>query len=271
MKRVLAHHLRSWLPIAILVCTMQFRASAESIPVRHVVGTIHGFLEMRSEDGQVLASGDIVQVAHGGQVTARTVFTFKDGSIDDETTVFSQRGSFRLITDRHLQKGPSFPHPTDVLIDARSAQVTVSSTNKDGKEEVKTDHIDLPPDLANGLVPFIIENIVPGAGETTVPLLVLAPKPRLVNLIVSSQGEEPFAVAGSGRKAIHYEIKIDIGGAAGVAAPVAGKAPPNIELWIIGGQAPTFVREQGPIYSEGPIMTIELASPVWPKAPKAGL
>jgi hypothetical protein len=49
-----------------------------------------------------------------------------------------------------------------------------------------------------------------------------------------------------------------------------GKAPPNIQLWIIGGLAPTFLREEGPIYAEGPIMTIELASPVWPDAAKPG-
>jgi hypothetical protein len=107
-------------------------------------GTLHGFLELRSEDGQVVASGDSVQVARGNRVTSRTTFHFKDGSIDDETTVFSQRHSFQLISDHHIQKGPSFPHPTDVLIDVPTGQVTVHSTGKDGKEEVKTDHLNLP-------------------------------------------------------------------------------------------------------------------------------
>jgi hypothetical protein len=106
--------------------------------------------------------------------------------------------------------------------------------------------------------------------ETTVPLLVTTPKPRLVKLVITSQGEEQFSVVGTPRKAIHYEIKIDIGGFAGMVAPMVGKAPPNIELWIIGGQAPTFVKEQGPIYPEGPVMTIELASPVWPDAARVG-
>jgi hypothetical protein len=49
-----------------------------------------------------------------------------------------------------------------------------------------------------------------------------------------------------------------------------GKAPPNIEIWAVGGQAPTFVREQGPTYADGPVMTIELASPTWPDASKQG-
>ena len=158
----------------------------------------------------------------------------------------------------------------DISIDSRGGQVTVRSTGKDGKEEVKTDHLSLPPDLANGMVPLVVENMRPDAPETKVSLLVATPKPRLVTLVISSRGEETFSVVGAPRKAIHYEIKIELGGVAGVVAPLMGKEPPNIQLWIIGGQAPTFIREQGPIYPEGPIMTIQLASPVWPESPKSG-
>jgi hypothetical protein len=233
-------------------------------------GTVHGFLELRADDGRVVASGDLVQFTRGNEVTARTLFHFKDGSVDEETTVFSQRGNFQLISDHHVQKGPSFPHLMEVLVDCRGSQVTVRSVGKDGKEEVKTDHLDLPQDLANGLVPFVLENLPPEVKEKTVSMVVATPKPRIVKLVVSSRGEEPFWVVGDSRKAIHYEIKIDLGGVAGVVAPVIGKQPPNIEAWIVGGQAPTLIRERGPIYPEGPVMTIELASPVWPDRAKAG-
>jgi hypothetical protein len=271
MKALVTQNLRSYALIALLISTLQPAALADPMPVRHVGGTIHGFLELRSEDGRVVASADVTQVAHGSQMTSRTLFRFKDGSIDDETTVFSQRRTFQLITDRHIQKGPFFPHPMDVLIDARSGQVTVRSTGKDGKEEVKTDHLDLPADLANGLVPMVVENILPNAGDTTVSMLVATPKPRVVKLVISHRGEEPFSIVGSPRKGIHYEIKIDLGGVAGVVAPIIGKAPPNIQIWTIGGEAPTFIREQGPLYPEGPMMTIQLASPVWPDSQKSSL
>ena len=115
-------------------------------------------------------------VVHGDQVTSRTTFTFKDGSIDDDTTVFSQRRRFQLISDHHIQKGPFFPHPMDLMVDARSGQVTAHTTGKDGKDEVHTDHVDLPSDLANGMVPLVIENMAPGTAETTVSMLVLTPK-----------------------------------------------------------------------------------------------
>lgn len=270
MKNLLTTRLRYFAWIASLVCVCLLHALAETAPVRHVQGTIHGYLEMRDEQGHVLASGDSTEVVHGDLVTSRTIFSFKDGSVDDETTVFSQRRRFQLVSEHHVQKGPSFPHPMDLTIDARSGKVTVRSTGKDGKEDVETTHVDLPADLANGMVPIVIENIAPATPETTVSMLVLTPKPRVVKLIISPHGEDSFTVAGSQHKAIHYEIKIQIGGLAGLVAPMVGKAPPNIQIWIVGGQAPVFLREQGPIFAEGPIMTIQLASPVWPDSSKQG-
>ena len=158
----------------------------------------------------------------------------------------------------------------DVMIDCRSGQVTVRSEGKDGKEEVKSDQMNLPADLANGIVPLIVENTPSGSTETAVSMLVMTPKPRIVKLTVDSRGEEPFSVVGTSEKAIHYEIKIELGGVTGVVAPLVGKAPPNIQVWVIGGQAPTLIREQGPVYPEGPLMTIELASPAWPGLDKSG-
>jgi hypothetical protein len=264
-----AQHLRSWLTIPTLLCVWLPSAQADSITVRHVQGTLHGFLELRSGGGLVLASGDITQVVHGDRVTSQTVFRFKDGSIDDETTVFLQRRTFRLISDHHIQRGPSFPHAMDMLIEARSGQITSRSTGKDGKEEVKTDHVDLPSDLANGMVPIAIENFRSGAAETTVSMIVATPKPRLVKLVISPAGEDTCTVVGVPRKAIHYEIKIELGGIVGVVAPLIGEAPPNIQIWAIGGDAPTFIKEIGPLYSEGPLMTIQLASPAWADSPKS--
>jgi len=270
MKSPFTHRLRSWSLIAALICACRPAVQADPILVRHVEGTLHGFLELRSEDGRVVASGEIVQFVHGNQLTSRTLYHFKDGSMDEETTVFSQRRTFHLISDHHIQKGPFFPHPMDVLIDTGTGQVTVRSTGKDGKEEVKTDRLHLPPDLANGLVPLVVENMRPGDSQKEVSMLVASPRPRLVKLAISSMGEETCSVAGFPLRAIHYEIKIELGGVAGVVAPLIGKAPPDIQIWVVGGEAPTFVREQGPIYPEGPMMTIQLASPVWPDALKSG-
>jgi hypothetical protein len=269
MNFSLALRFRCWL-FAALICGLRPAAPAEPIPVRHVEGTEHGFLVLRTKEGRRLAVGDLYQVVRGDTVTSRLLFHFKDGSVDDETTVFSQRGTFQLITDRHIQKGLSFPHSLDLSIDARRGQVTVRSRGKDGREEVKSEHMDLPSDLVNGLILSIAKNILPDTSETKVSILVAAPMPRLIKLAISPSGEEPFSLAGSPRKAMRYEIKIELGGIAGLIAPLIDKQPPNVQIWIIGGKAPAFVREEGPLYQGGPTWTLQLTSPVWPDLPHQG-
>jgi len=264
MKRSFTQHLRSGLLVGLFACALRPFAQADPIPVRYPQGSIHGFLEMRGEDGHVIASGDSTQVVHGDRVTAETIFHFKDGSVDDETTVFTQHGTFRLISDHHVQKGPAFPHPSDVMINAATGMVTSHTVGRDGKDEVKTDHVNLPPDLANGLVPFAVGNMRSDSPGMTVSMVVMIPKPRVVRLVISRVGEENVSAAGAPRKAIHYEIKVELGGMIGMVAPLVGKAPPNIQIWTIGGLATTFARENGPLYPEGPMTTIQLASTVWP-------
>src|SRR5665213_648276 len=106
--------------------------SAEPVAVRHVEGLVHGFLSLRSPEGAVIASGDLIQDARGDRVTSRLVYHFTDGSLQDETAVFSQRGHFQLISDHLVQKGPAFERPLDMMIDrpATSWCATRTSTAK---------------------------------------------------------------------------------------------------------------------------------------------
>ena len=91
-----------------------------------------------------------------------------------------------------------------------------------GKEKVNTEHLELAPDLANGVIFALMTNIRPDASETKVPLVVSTPKPRIVKLAISPQGEDTFSVAGSRRKATRYVVKVEIGGVAGQPAPDNG-------------------------------------------------
>lgn len=89
---------------------------AEPIAVRGTEGIVHGFLVLRTLDGKRLADGDLIQVPRGGQVTARLRFRFEDGSIHEESAVYTQRRYFRLLTSRLVQKGPTFPRALDMSI-----------------------------------------------------------------------------------------------------------------------------------------------------------
>jgi hypothetical protein len=235
---------------------------AEQVPVRHVEGTVRGFLVLRDAEGKTLAAGDLIQIVKGDRLVANLVFHFKDGSVDEETTVFSQRHDFRLISDHHVQRGPTFPHPMDVLIDASTGQVTVHSTDH-GKDKIVTDHLDLQPDLANGLLFTLLKNIRPNVTETKVSYVAATPKPRMVKLSIKPEREDAFRTAGDLHKATNYDVKIELGGVAGVVAPLIGKQPKDIHIWILGGKAPTFVRMEGQLYEGGPVWTVELTSPVW--------
>jgi hypothetical protein len=249
----------------ILACSVLFSAwpAAGQVAVHYSEGLVHGFLVLRTLEGETLAHGDLIQVAHANRVTTHLVFHFKDGSVYDETAVYSQLRNFRLLRDHLVQKGPSFAHPEDVLIDVPSGQVTVRYTGDDGKEQVKTEHMKLPPDLANGMIFTLLKNIPPESGEMKASMVVTTPKPRLVKLAISAQGEDMFVVGGEKRKATHYIVKIEIGGVTGLVAPLLGKQPPDIHVWILRGEAPAFVKSRGPLYSGGPIWQIELESPVW--------
>jgi hypothetical protein len=239
---------------------------ADQVLVRHVEGLVHGFLVLRDMDDKILAAGEVSQFVSGNRVTGNLSLHFKDGSVHEETTVFSQRRAFQLITYHLVQKGKAFKHSTDLTVNVSTGQVTVISSDDEGKEKTYSQQIKLPPDVANGLFTTLLKDIDPGAVETTVSMVAATPKPRLVKLkMTREQTEDSFSVAGSPHKATHYRIKIDIGGISGAVAPIVGKQPPDIHVWTVGGKAPGFLKMEGPLYEGGPVWKIELASPIWPK------
>ena len=167
-------------------------------------------------------------------------------------------------TDHLIQKGPSFPHPMDVLISGITGRVTVHNTDEHGKEQVVTERLALPPDVSNGVLLTLLMNLPPGSSQRKFSMVAATPKPRLIKLAVTSPGEDTFSVGGSSRKATHYVLKVEIGGAKGVVAPMVGKQPPDTHVWILSGDAPAFVKLEGSLAYEAPVWRIELVSPVWP-------
>lgn len=208
-------------------------------------------------DGKIVADGEQTQTSRGNQVTTRTVFHFKDGSIQDQTTVFAQQPHLKVISDHMIQKGPSFKESVDFSL-ADSGQISGKSTENGGKEKVISERMELPADVANGIVVALLKNLPADTKNITVPFLTATSKPRLVKLDISLVGEDTFLVgAFSRRKARHYVIKVNIGGVAGAVAPIVGKQPEDTHVWILEGEAPAFVRAEGPLYQGGPALSVE--------------
>lgn len=255
--------------LALVLALVGVELRAEPVAVRYTEGLVHGFLVLRTLDGRTIADGDLSQVASGAQVTSRLTFRFRDGSLHDETAVFTQREQFRLVSYRLVQRGASFPQPLEMTIDTASGDVRVRYSDDEGEAKVESERIELPADLANGMMAVLLKNVRPGA---VAPLSFVAatPKPRLVKLEILAMPADRFTVGWRGRTATHYVVKPEIGGFAGLVAPLVGKQPPDAHVWIMGGTAPAFVRAEQTLYTGGPVWRIDLTSPAWPAAPRAG-
>jgi hypothetical protein len=240
-------------------------AFADLVPVRFAEGMVHGFLTLRSPEGKVLASGDLLQTNHGGRVTTRLLFHFKDGSVSDETAVYSQNGHFRLIRDHSIQRGPAFARPVEMTIEANTGAVVVRYRDDHGEEKVEREQMKLPADLANGLVPVLLKNVRRDAPPATLALVAATPKPRLVKLKISVAGTDSVSIAGVQRKATHYVLKVDIGGVTGWVASIAGKQPPDSHVWILEADVPAFLRSRTPLGVNGPLCQTDLVGPEWPE------
>ncbi len=248
--------------LILICCFSSLFLSASSVRVKYKEGVTHGFLVLTTMDGTPIAYGDSTEVVHGNEVTNRLIYHFKDSSLQEEDLEFSQRGIFRLITYHRIQKGPSFKNAEELSVDARTGQVNIKYTDDKGKEKFESERMKLPADLANGLVLTLLKN-VPENAKTELSFLVATPKPRIVKLEVTSAETEPYTIVGSKREALHFVIKVDIGGVAGVIAPLLGKQPPDSHVWISRGEAPTFVKSVSLSYIGGPMWRTELVSPVW--------
>jgi hypothetical protein len=254
--------------LALLTTTIALATAplhADPIPVRQTQGTMHGFLQIRSEGGVIVGHGELLQTAHGTRVTSELILRFKDGSVDDETAVFTQEHTLSLISDHHIQKGPYFPKLLDMLVEA-NGQITTKSIGKDGKEQVETQHLDLPPDISNGIIGPLLLNVSANSAPFKLSMVAPVGKGRLVKLDVTPEGEQTFTVVGIKRKAQVFRLHIDLGGVIGVVAPIVGKQPDDIHVWVIEGNAPESIRVVQQLYGGGPVVSVELAGTTFPHA-----
>ena len=130
-----------------------------------------------------------------------------------------------------------------------------------GKEKLTEKHLDLPPDVSNGLLFILVKNLNPSAPETTVSYVTASSKPRMVKMNISPAAEKTVKVGLLTTKAQYYVVKTKIEGVAGVIAPLAGKQVPDIHIWIAKSEAPTFLEFEGPLSEDSPVWRIELAAP----------
>jgi hypothetical protein len=248
-----------------LVLLWPWSLEAAPVPVRFAEGVTHGFLLLHTIDGALIASGDLLQVGRGGTVESRMVFHFKDGSLFDETVVFTQQRVFAMRSYRLVQRGPAFAEDTEISLERLSGKYRVKTkSHKEGKETTIEGALTLPPDVYNGMVTTVVKNLKKGA-TATVHLVAFMPKPLLIELEIKPVGEQKMWVGQRMTIATHYLLSPRPGPWLEFFAKLFGHMPSEYHVWVVTEGAPAFARFEGPLNPTGPAWRIELTSPRWPK------
>ncbi len=236
---------------------------AQSVGPRHVEGRMRGFVTVRTAEGRQIGYGSMTQSVHAGRITYRMTYRFRDGSVDEESSVFSAR-SFALISDRHIQHGLLFPHPLDLTTNAQG-DTTNRTLDSDGKAKLESSHKDLPEGTAVvGMMCTLMANLDPGTQSLKLPALSPTAKPRLFRFAITPEQHASFRIAGSRQAASVFRLKTDLGGIAGVVAPILDKQPDDIFVWVLEGDSPAVVRAIGQLSEGGPLLDIQLAGATFP-------
>jgi hypothetical protein len=247
--------IRTAAALASLLLMLSLAVTSEAAPVvvRFAEGVTRAFPVLRALDGERLAHGDFVQVPRGDRVESRMTFRFKDGSVYDETLVYSQGEVFRLLAYRIVQRGPSFPESLDATVDRASGRYRVRyRADEDSAEEVLEGKFEMPADAYNGMLSLILKNLQPQATET-VTLIAFTPKPRAVKLQIMPVSEDRVQVGEMPLPAVRYSVRPQLG----LFASLLVVDIPDVRVWIAQGEAPAFVRAEGPLYFMGPVWRID--------------
>jgi hypothetical protein len=247
-----------FLVAALLIISLEIAATAEQIPVKHIQIPMHTFMVVRSDAGTIIARVEFTQAVQADEVTMHLTYQFADGSIDDETTTYKQQGTFRLVRDRHVQKGPYFSKPVDFAVDATTGTAITRKMDANGKAQIESEHIDLPDDLSNGVVGTLLLNVQQNTSPFRVGLLVPLGGGRLIRIRISPEGERSFHTRGQTAKAAVFRIHPELGGIVGWIALLLGLQPKDVMVWVQEGQQPAVVRIVGQLGGYGPVVSSEL-------------
>ena len=240
------------LSLALVVAAIAPTA-AEPIAVRYTEGITRGFPVLRSLGGEKLAQGELTQVPRGDVVESRLVFRFKDGSVYDERLTFSQRDVFTLQSYHIVQQGPSFPEAIDARVDRKTGRYEVRyRSDEDSPEETLKGSFDMPGDVYNGLLSTLMKNM-PAATPATVQIIAFTPKPRLIKMLLKPTVEDPMSVNDAAVIATRFLVRPQLG----MFASLLIADIPDVKCWIAGGDAPAFLRFEGPLYFMGPVWRID--------------
>ena len=124
--------------------------------------------------------------------------------------------------------------------------------DEDSPEEILTGQITLPADAYNGMLSLLLKNL-PRRSDTIVQVVVFTPRPRLVKIQLLPVADDPILVSDSPMQVVRWAIRPQLG----LFASLLVSDIPDVHCWILPGEAPAFLKAEGPLYFQGPIWRIE--------------
>jgi hypothetical protein len=236
------------------------RGSASAgVPVRFSEGVTHGFLELTTQAGALLAHGDLLQRVRNGEVESRMVFHLAKGSLFSETVTFTQHDVFTMQSYHLVQSGPAFANDLDASLSRTGSYVVKTKSHTDSAVKTYAGTLTLPGDVYDGMMAMIVKN-VPTRANTLVHVVSFMPKPRLVEVEIAPSAAQNVHLGQHEEAAVDFDLKPKLGFWLRLGAKLTGQLPPDTHIWIVTQDVPAFVRSEGPLYT-GPVWRIALISP----------
>ncbi len=126
-------------------------------------------------------------------------------------------------------------------------------SDQDSEEEHITGRFELPEDAYNGMFSMLMKNLGPGENRI-VHHAAFTPKPHAVQMLIRSAADDAFFIGGDTPvRATRYLLKPQLG----LFASLFVTDLPDLHCWIVTGDAPAFLKFEGPLYFQGPVWRIE--------------
>jgi hypothetical protein len=119
-------------------------------------------------------------------------------------------------------------------------------------EEILTGRFEVPDDAYNGLLSTLLKNLDPGKSQT-VQIVAFTPRPRAITMLLTPAAQEPVTMGTMPVPATRFHITPQLGGLASLLV----MALPDVKTWIANGEAPAFLRFEGPLFFMGPVWRID--------------
>lgn len=253
--------MKRWIVVMGFLMVPHMPAEAKPVDVQLKEGVTQGYIKVSVPAGETIAEGEVSQVAAGAErVVGRMLLRFHNGSHYDETVIFSQNRTFKLLRYSVEQKGPSFPDAFHFELDGATGAYTITELPHSKERPARTGKLELPPDVYNGMTVTLLKNL-PESGQVSFHMLSIGRTPALFPVVVRAEDVETVKTGERKGEALHYTLRPTVGWFTRSLAWLFSETIPEYNFWLIKHDVPAFARFEGSLYRGGPIWRIEQVSP----------